>query len=125
MRITKVGIPSGGTTSQVLVKNSNTDYDVTWGAGGGGGTPGGSNTQVQFNDSGSFNGDSGLTYNKTTDELTAGSVKITTINNATTDTDKFLVSDAGVIKYRTGAEVLSDIGVSESVGSKLYLFNAY
>jgi hypothetical protein len=76
---------------------------------GGGGTPGGSNTQVQFNDSGLFNGDSGLTYNKTTDELTAGSVKITTINNATTDTDKFLVSDGGVIKYRTGSEVLSDI----------------
>jgi len=33
----------------------------------------------------------------------------TTIANATTDTDKFLVSDSGVIKYRTGAEVASDI----------------
>jgi hypothetical protein len=32
-------------------------------------TPGGSNTQLQFNDSGSFNGDSGLTYNKTTKNL--------------------------------------------------------
>jgi hypothetical protein len=29
---------------------------------GGGGTPGGSNTQVQFNNSGSFGGDSGFTY---------------------------------------------------------------
>ena len=35
----------------------------------GGGTPGGSNTQVQFNDSGSFGGDAGLTYNKTTNIL--------------------------------------------------------
>jgi hypothetical protein len=34
-------------------------------------TPGGSNTQVQFNDSGVFGGDSGLTYNKTTDTLTS------------------------------------------------------
>jgi len=34
-----------------------------------GGTPGGTNTQVQFNDSGVFNGDSGFTYNKTTDTL--------------------------------------------------------
>ena len=39
-----------------------------------------------------------------------GNVKISTIANATTDTDKFLVSDSGVIKYRTGTEVLSDIG---------------
>jgi len=39
-----------------------------------------------------------------------GEGKFSTINNATTDTDKFLVSDSGVLKYRTGAEVLSDIG---------------
>lgn len=32
--------------------------------------PGGSNTQVQFNDSNSFGGDAGLVYNKTTDTLT-------------------------------------------------------
>lgn len=38
-----------------------------------------------------------------------GNVKISTIDNATTDTDKFLVSDSGVLKYRTGAELLSDI----------------
>ena len=39
----------------------------------------------------------------------SGNIKISTIDNATTDTDKFLVSDSGVIKYRTGAELLSDI----------------
>lgn len=33
----KPGIPPGGTTSQALIKASNADYDVTWGAGGGGG----------------------------------------------------------------------------------------
>ena len=33
-------------------------------------SPGGSDTQVQFNDGGSFGGDSGLVYNKTTDALT-------------------------------------------------------
>jgi hypothetical protein len=37
---------------------------------GGGGTPGGLNTQVQFNDAGSFGGDAGLTYAKSTDTLT-------------------------------------------------------
>lgn len=102
MRITKVGIPSGGTTSQVLVKNSNTDYDVTWGAGGGGGTPGGSNTEVQFNDSGSFNGDSGFTYNKTTNTATIEKLNITSSIGG----DAFNQSTA-------------------SVGGRLYLFNAY
>jgi hypothetical protein len=41
-----------------------------------------------------------------------GETRIQLINHETTDTDKFLVSNAGVIKYRTGAEVLSDIGVT-------------
>lgn len=42
-------------------------------AGGGGGTPGGSDTQVQFNDGGStFGGDVDLTWNKTTNVLTVG-----------------------------------------------------
>lgn len=38
-------------------------------SGGGGGTPGGSDTQIQFNDGGVFGGDAGFTYNKTTDAL--------------------------------------------------------
>lgn len=37
---------------------------------GGGGSPGGSNTQVQFNDSSAFGGDAGFVYDKTTDTLT-------------------------------------------------------
>jgi hypothetical protein len=41
-----------------------------------------------------------------------GSISSTNIANATTDTDKFLVSDSGVVKYRTGAEVISDLGLS-------------
>jgi len=44
-----------------------------------------------------------------------GSTTLNTIANATTDTDKFLVSDAGVVKYRTGSEVLSDIGAQGSL----------
>jgi len=56
-----------------------------------------------------------------------GSVKVGTtlnvgtINNASSDTDKFLVSDSGVLKYRTGAEVLSDIGAASSGSLASYL----
>jgi hypothetical protein len=39
------------------------------GSGGGGGTPGGSTTQVQFNDAGAFAGDADLTWNSTTNVL--------------------------------------------------------
>jgi hypothetical protein len=46
--------------------------------GGGGGSPGGSVGQVQFNDGGSFGGDTGLTYDKAADALTVGrSVRLT------------------------------------------------
>ena len=43
-----------------------------------------------------------------------GNLTLSTIVNATVDTDRFLVSDSGVIKYRTGAELLSDLGVAGS-----------
>ena len=39
-----------------------------------------------------------------------GDLFVDVITNAVTDTDKFLVSDSGIVKYRTGSEVLSDIG---------------
>lgn len=43
----------------------------------GGGTPGGSDTQVQFNDGGVFGGDAGLVFNKTTNVLTTGEIYAT------------------------------------------------
>lgn len=48
-----------------------------------------------------------------------GSLKASQIANATTDTDKFLVSDDGTIKYRTSAEILSDLGITLNTASKL------
>lgn len=60
---TGTGIPSGGSTGQALVKNSGTDYDVTWSTVSA--TPGGSNTQVQFNNSGAFGGSSSFTWSGT------------------------------------------------------------
>lgn len=45
-----------------------------------------------------------------------GNLYVNSIVNAVTDTDRFIVSDGGVIKYRTGAQILSDIGAVSSVG---------
>lgn len=61
--------------------------------GGGGGTPGGSNTQVQYNDGGAFGGDAGLTFNEATDILTAvGGVDID--------------SDAGLLRLGASQDVV-------------------
>jgi len=50
-----------------------------------------------------------------------GPLSISSIAAATTDTDKFIVSDGGVLKYRTGAEVLSDIGAIVGSGTINYV----
>jgi hypothetical protein len=39
-------------------------------------------------------------------------IDIESLSNATTDTDRFIVSDGGILKYRTGSQVLSDLAVS-------------
>lgn len=41
-----------------------------------------------------------------------GQQQFQTINHETTDVDKFLVSNGGYIKYRTGSELVSDLGIS-------------
>ena len=106
--VTTQSLPSGGTTSQVLTKNTSLPpYNAEWkdvaakslvtstglvnvvstapttgqtlvatGSSAAtwqtvGGTPGGLNTQVQYNNAGAFGGNSGFTYNGT-NEITVG-----------------------------------------------------
>lgn len=52
----------------------------------GNGSPGGANTQVQFNDAGTFGGDAGFTYNKLNNSLVVGNVSannLTSVGNVT------------------------------------------
>ena len=69
-----------GNIAQISITGGNNGYflqtdgagNLSWAAGGGGGgngTPGGSNSQIQFNDAGTFGGDVGFTYNKTTNKI--------------------------------------------------------
>ena len=76
---------TGGTNGYVLQTDGT--GNLTWTAqtgngGGGNGTPGGSNTQIQFNDSGSFGGNVGFTFNKITGNLNVPGNIIGNVSNA-------------------------------------------
>lgn len=66
--------PTTGLTQYELAVDTTNKRIYIGNAGGSGdligSAPGGSDTQIQFNDSGVMGGDSGLTFNKTTDTLT-------------------------------------------------------
>ena len=93
----------------------NTGGTITWEADGGG-TPGGSDTQVQFNNSSAFGGDAGLTFNSTTDRLTSlGGV---TVTQGTTNTSVF--SSTGYSLTGSNATSLIDLaGTWNTTGAPL------
>ena len=64
-----------GTAGQVLTSNGTTVYWSTV-SGGGGGSVAGSNTQVQFNNSGAFGANANFTYTSTSNTLNTGSLSM-------------------------------------------------
>lgn len=63
---------TGGTSGYVL--STNGSGELSWVAQATGATVAGSNTQVQFNNNGSFGASSNLTYNSSTNRLTVGNI---------------------------------------------------
>lgn len=68
---------TGGSAGQVLTSNGTVAYWSNPSS-----TVAGSDTQVQFNDGGNLAGDSGLTYNKTTDTLSTNTLLATSLVNS-------------------------------------------
>jgi len=64
--------------SNVTITSESNGQVTISSSGGGGGSPGGSNTHVQFNDSGSFGAISGLAFEKATSTLTGVTISATT-----------------------------------------------
>lgn len=86
---------------------------------GGGGSPGGSDTYVQFNDGGSFGGSSGLRYNKTTGAVTGTYVLASTGFSGSltrlTDGTSYLIAGSG-ISIATGSNGAVTITNNGTVG---------
>ena len=51
----------------------------------------------------------------------SNTLTLSSVSNASTDTDKFVVLDGGVVKYRTGTQLLSDIGGVGGSGTSGYV----
>ena len=119
-RTRKVGIPSGGTTGQVLKKTTAEDYATEWGAGGGSGDvvgPGSStNGAVVL-----YDGVTGkLIKNSTILPTTVG---IAIANLANPSAVRFIRINAdNTVTARTAAEMLSDLGGGELVNNDLFLY---
>lgn len=91
--VTTTGLVNLGSVSNITVTGGNSGYvlstdgtgNLSWIAGGGGGNgiPGGSNTEVQFNDAGSFGGNAAFTFNDATGILSVPTIRATTLANIT------------------------------------------
>ena len=71
-------LPSAQGGAATFLRNNGSGI-LSWVTGTGTTNPGGSDTQVQFNDGGAFGGDAGLTYNKTNGVLYATTVTATDV----------------------------------------------
>lgn len=56
-------------------------------------------------------------------DVVFGQLNLNTVPAATTDTDKFIVDDSGVVKYRTGEQIYDDIGIERSY-TEQFILNA-
>ena len=94
----------------MTITTSATNRTITFASSGGGGTgtPGGTDTQVQFNDGGAFGGDAGFTYNKTTDTLTVTNIEVETIQAPSTLTGTYTISSPTTITLDPTNEIIND-----------------
>jgi hypothetical protein len=106
-----------GANAQVLTTDGTGNLSWTTPTGGGGnGTPGGSNTQVQFNDDGNFGGNANFTFNKTTSLLSV-------IGNISAG-NVILANNAGVVYVNNITGLAGQPVVIESDGTEDISLNA-
>jgi hypothetical protein len=118
------GMLYGNSTDHKIYYHNGTSFvDLT--AGGAGGTPGGSNTQVQFNNSGAFGGITNATTDGTTMTLTSPKI-VTNIKDTNANTLLGITATASAVNQLTlanaaagGAPAFSATGTDANIGISL------
>lgn len=95
------------------VATKNAIYDKIESLSTGGGTPGGSDTQIQFNDGGAFGGDAGLVYNKTSNILTITSGGIS-VPGSGSHSEQFGVSSSATGEASTAVGKLAQATANDT-----------
>jgi hypothetical protein len=114
-----LGIDTTGAANGECLKYNSTGPAINWDAcGAGGGTPSGSDTQVQFNDGGAFGGAVGFVWNKTRSLLGIGSTTpyaTVAIQSSTTTIPVFAIATT----TGSGSELFS-VFASSTILSNIY-----
>jgi hypothetical protein len=95
--VSSIGSYSGsfsGSFYGTLYGTASYALSASWAPGGGGGTPGGSNTHVQFNQLGSFGGNSNFTYNSASSLVTINGDL--TVTNKINTANRYLIDNAAI-----------------------------
>lgn len=102
----------GGTNGYVLQTDGT--GNLTWTAqtgGSGNGTPGGANTQIQYNDAGTFGGTVGFTFDNTSNTLSAVKINTTDVFNS----NGIVLENSDLTQGATAAVVIPTNGSSDPI----------
>jgi hypothetical protein len=127
---------TGGTNGYVLQTDGVGNLSWTAQTGGGGnGVPGGSNTQIQYNDSGAFGGYAGFTFDEITGNvnmpanlIVVGNISGTFIGNISNAVNANFANFAGIVTTNaqpniTSVGTLSNLNVSNNITSISGVYN--
>lgn len=133
LQVTNLAVPGTtnlGDVSQVSILGGDNGFvlqtdgmgTLSWtaqsGGGGGNGSPAGANTQVQYNNEGTFGADPGFTYNNITNTLNVNTVQSNFVGNLTGYASRAVVANTVTVNAQpniTSVGVLTSLGVSGGV----------
>jgi len=111
---------TGGVNGYVLQTDGTGNLDWTAQTGGGGnGTPGGSNTQIQYNDNGAFGGNAGFTFNEVTGNVAIPG-NLSVVGNITGNVQTaYLANFATVANSVAGSNVTGTVNIANTVANAI------
>lgn len=102
-----------GNTTSFITADATLGWAVPLGSSGSGGTPGGSNTQVQYNNSSAFGGISGVTSNGTLMAFAAGDLTLTGSSSGTSILNA-PATGGGTVTLMAGTDTVAGLATTQT-----------